>query len=253
MAAILTEQRDALLIITLNRPEARNAINAELAQGLDAALTRLDADPTLRVGIIQGAGGTFCAGMDLKAFVRGESSYTPKRGFGGITEKPAEKPLIAAVEGFALAGGCEVALSCDLIVAAETARFGLPEVKRGLIAAAGGLMRLPRQLPYRLAMEMALTGDMYEAALMHQHGLINRLVPAGGALAAALELAARITPNAPLSVAGTKRTVVESRDWPQDGMFERQFAISKPISASADAIEGATAFAEKRAPVWRGK
>lgn len=262
LAADLSDQRqDAVsvqtdgpvAIITINRPEARNAVNAAVARGVAAALDELDASPQLRAAVITGAGGTFCAGMDLKGFLAGENPSEGGRGFGGIVLKPPAKPVIAAVEGYALAGGFEIALSCDLIVASEAAQFGLPEVTRGLVAAAGGLLRLPARIPYHLAMEIALTGDRFPAARLHEAGLVSRLVPAGEALAEATRLAVRIAANAPLALAATKRIVVESRDWPSDEAFRRQDEISGPVFTSADAIEGAAAFAEKRAPVWRGE
>src|SRR5437660_9211863 len=183
--AVLTERRDGVLLVTLNRPDARNAVNLALAEGVAAALDELDADDGLSLGILTGAGGGFCAGMDLKAFVTGESPWAGDRGFAGITQRAAEKPLIAAVEGFAVAGGLEVALACDLIVAARGAKLGVPEVKRSLVAAGGALMRLPRVLPRNLAMELALTGEPIDAERGHELGLVNRLTDPGGALEAA--------------------------------------------------------------------
>lgn len=250
---ILARTEGHVLVLTLNRPQARNAVNMALARALAEALARYDADPGLRAAILTGAGSSFCAGMDLKAFAHGERPWIPGLGFAGIAEKPPAKPLIAAVEGHAVAGGFEIALSCDLIVAAENARFGLPEVRRGLVAAAGGLMRLPRRLPYHLAMEMALTGDSMDAARAAAVGLVNRLVPAGQAITAALELARAIAGNAPLAVAASKRIVAESGTWPTESMFTRQAPVADPVVNSKDAQEGARAFAEKRAPVWRGE
>ena len=250
---VLTERRDKVLVITINRPEQRNAVNAAVAEGIGQALDQLDADGELAVGILTGAGKGFCAGMDLKAFVTGERPWSADRGFAGITQRAADKPLIAAVEGFAVAGGLEVAIACDLIVAAKGAKLGIPEVKRSLVAAGGGLLRLPRLLPRAVAFEMALTGDPITAERAYELGMVNRLTEPGGALAAALELAAAITPNAPLGLAGSKRILNESLDWPAAEFFERQQAISGPIFDSEDAREGATAFAEKRAPVWKGR
>jgi len=251
---VKVEVADGIQVITVNRPEARNAINLETARQMAAALERLDADDGVRIGVLTGAGGTFCAGMDLKAFARdGERPVIPGRGFAGMVEAPPAKPIIAAVEGYALAGGCEMALACDLIVAARDARFGLPEVKRGLVAGSGGMLRLPRRIPYHVAMEAVLTGDMLDAARAHHHGLVNRLAEPGGALAAALELARAIAANGPLAVRTAKDIVVRSRDWPQDEMFDRQRPLIAHIFASADAREGAAAFAEKRRPVWRGR
>jgi enoyl-CoA hydratase len=190
--------------------------------------------------------------MDLKAFVAGESPYYGNRGFAGITQRAAEKPLIAAIEGFAVAGGLEVALSCDLIVAARGARLGIPEVKRSLVAAGGGLLRLPRVLPRNVAMELALTGDPIDAERAHALGLVNRLAEPGQALSVALELADAIAINGPLALAASKRILVESVDWPDSEFFDRQREVVEPVMRSEDAREGATAFAEKRAPVWRG-
>jgi len=251
--AVLTERRDGVLLVTLNRPEQRNAVNLAVAEGVAAAMDQLDADPGLTVGVLTGRGRGFCAGMDLKAFVRGERPHAAQRGFAGIAEKPPAKPIIAAVEGFALAGGLEVALACDLIVAGRGARFGIPEVRRGLAAAAGGLLRLPVRLPYHLAMEMALTGEPFTAERMHEFGVVNRLADDGGALDDALELAAQITRNAPLALRASKRIIQESRDWSTEEMWRRQGEITGAVFASEDAQEGARAFAEKRAPEWQGR
>ncbi|MCX6462189.1 MAG: crotonase/enoyl-CoA hydratase family protein [Pseudonocardiales bacterium] len=250
---VRTERDGGLLVVTLDRPAARNAVDAATARGIADAMDLLDSDDALVVGILTGAGGTFCAGMDLKAFLRGEVPSVPGRGFGGLTQAPPAKPLIAAVEGYALAGGCELALACDLVVAGETASFGLPEVRRGLVAGAGGLLRLPGRIPPAVAMEHALTGDPMTAADAHRWGLVNRLTPAGGALEGARELAARIARNGPLAVCATKRIVVEAPGWPADEVWERQGAIMGAVFASADAHEGATAFAEKREPRWTGR
>ncbi|HUZ30448.1 MAG TPA: crotonase/enoyl-CoA hydratase family protein [Solirubrobacteraceae bacterium] len=251
--AVLTEHRDRVLLITINRPDQRNAVNAAVAQGMAAALDELDGDVGLSVGVITGAGKGFSSGMDLKAFVTGERPYAGDRGFAGIVQRPAVKPLIAAVEGFAVAGGLEVALACDLIVASRGARLGVPEVKRSLVAAGGALLRLPRTLPRNLAMELALTGDPIDAERGYELGMINRLTDPGGALDAALELAATIAANGPLALAATKRVMVESADWPDAEFFARQGEIVGPVMTSEDAREGATAFAEKRPPVWKGR
>ena len=250
---VLVDVADGVMTVTLNRPKARNAANKALSEGVAAAMDELDSNDDIRVAILTGAGGTFCAGMDLKAFVSGEMPMVEGRGFAGLTEAPPAKPLIAAVEGFALAGGLELMISCDLVVAADNAKFGIPEVKRGLAAAAGGLMRLPRQVPPRLAMEMALTGDFIDATRAAEIGLVNRVVPAGSALDAAKELAATICANGPLAVKVSKQVITESGDWRADEMWEKQQAMVMPIFTSEDAIEGATAFAEKRAPNWKGK
>ncbi len=251
--AVLTERRGAVLLVTLNRPDARNAIDLATAEGIAAALDDLDADPELSVGVLTGAGSGFCAGMDLKAFVTGERPWVGDRGFAGIVQRSARKPLIAAVEGFAVAGGFEVALACDLIVAARGAKLGIPEVKRSLVAAGGALLRLPQRMPYHVAMELALTGDLVPAERFHELGVVNRLADPGGAVDVALELADRVTPNGPLALDATKRIFQEAPDWSTDEMWMRQAAITDPVFASEDAKEGATAFAEKRAPVWKGR
>ena len=250
---VLTETRDGVLIITLNRPEAKNAANRALALGLAAAVDVLESDDTLRVAVLTGSGGTFCSGMDLKAFVSGEVPNIEGRGFAGLTEYRSSKPIIAAVEGYALAGGFELAISCDMIVAADNSMFGIPEVKRGLAAAAGGLVKLPRQIPYRVAMELALTGDFVSAQRVYELGLINRVCEAGKALDGALEMAGKIAANGPLAIAASLKTVASAQDWSSDEMFARQNEIVNPVFTSEDAIEGATAFAQKRAPVWKGK
>jgi enoyl-CoA hydratase len=251
--AVLRERRDRVLLITINRPDQRNAVNAAVARGIADALDELDGDAELTVGVLTGAGKGFCAGMDLKAFVAGERPHVEGRGFAGITQRAADKPLIAAVEGFAVAGGLEVALACDLIVAARGARLGIPEVKRSLVAAGGALLRLPRALPRPVAMELALTGDPIDAERAYQLGLVNRLTEPGEAVAGALELAEAIAVNGPLALAASKRIMVESVDWPDSEFFARQGEIAGPVMSSQDAREGATAFAEKRAPVWKGR
>jgi enoyl-CoA hydratase len=251
--AVLTERRDGVLVITLNRPEVRNAVNAALAEGVAKALDELDADDDLAVGVITGAGGFFCAGMDLGAFVRGESPWYGDRGFAGIAQRGARKPLIAAIEGFAVAGGFEVALACDLLVAAKGAKLGIPEAKRSLVAAGGALLHLPKRMPYHVVMELALTGDPLPAERFHEFGVVNRLAEPGAVLDAALELAAAVAKSGPLAVAASKRILQEQFDWPSGEMWEKQGAISGPVFASEDAREGATAFKEKRDPVWKGR
>jgi enoyl-CoA hydratase len=251
--AVLTERRDGVLLVTLNRPDARNAVNAALAEGVAAALDELDADDDLSVGVLTGAGKGFSSGMDLKAFVAGESPYAAGRGFAGITQRAAEKPLIAAIEGFAVAGGFEVALSCDLIVAARGARLGIPEVKRSLFASGGALLRLPQRIPYHLAMELALTGDPIDAERGYELGIVNRLAEPGGAVDAALELAAEVARNGPLALKASKRIVQSSGDWTESEAWEKQGEIAGPVMTSEDAREGAVAFAEKRDPIWRGR
>lgn len=250
---VLLDSSEGILTITINRHESRNAMTLAAATAIAAAVDELDARDDLRIGILTGAGGTFCAGMDLKGFLRGERPSIPGRGFGGLTRKPPRKPLIAAVEGYALAGGFELVLACDLVVASESAQFGVPEVKRGLAATAGGLLRLPRQLPYRIALELALTGDMFPARRAYEYGLVNRLVPPGQALEEARRLATTVAANGPLSVAATKRVIVESQDWSSEEMWDKQAALTEHVFTSQDAREGSAAFAEKRKPVWQGR
>lgn len=242
-----------MAILTINRPKARNAINGAVARGIAEALDTFDARPDISAYVLTGAGGTFSAGMDLKGFLSGDFPVVEGRGFGGLTESPPKKPMVAAVEGYALAGGFELALACDVIVASSEAKFGLPEPKRGLVAGAGGIMRLPRRIPYHVAMEIALTGDHYPAARLYELGLVNRIAEPGAALEGALELARKIAANAPLALVATKRVVVESQDWSLEEMFKKQSAIVNPVFGSKDAMEGAAAFAEKRAPQWKGE
>ena len=251
--AVLTERRGSVLLITLNRPQVRNAVNPAVAEGVAHALEDLDGDEQLAVGILTGAGGFFCAGMALGAFVRGEPPWFGDRGFAGIAQRSARKPLIAAIEGFAVAGGMEVALACDLIVAAKGAKLGIPEAKRSLVAAGGALLRLPRRMPYHVVMELALTGDTMPAERFHELGVVNRLAEPGGAVEAALELAATLAKNGPLALIASKQILQEQFDWSTAEMWERQAAISGPVFASEDAREGASAFKEKREPVWRGR
>jgi enoyl-CoA hydratase len=251
--AVLTERRDRVLLITINRPDQRNAVNAAVATGIGKALDELDADPELSVGVLTGAGKGFSAGMDLKAFVAGERPHVEGRGFAGIVERSADKPLIAAIEGFAVAGGLEIALACDMIVAARGARLGVPEVKRSLVAAGGALLRLPKLLPRTIAMELALTGEPMPAERAAELGLVNRLAEPGEAVATGLELAGAVARAGPLALAATKRILTEAADWPEREFFERQRAITDRVFNSADAREGASAFAEKREPVWQGR
>jgi enoyl-CoA hydratase len=250
---VLTERRDGVLLITLNRPEARNAVNLALAEGLAAALDELDDSTELGAGVLTGAGKGFSAGMDLKAFVAGERPWVGDRGFAGIVQRASRKPLIAAIEGFGVAGGLEVALACDLIVAARGAKLGIPEVKRSLVAAAGALRRLPQRLPYGVAMELALTGDPIDAERAYELGLVNRLAEPGGAVDAAVELAAAIARNGPLALEATKATLQQQADWTEAEFWQRQAELAEPVMRSEDAREGATAFAEKREPVWQGR
>lgn len=251
--AVLTEVDGGVAVITINRPEARNAVNSAVAKGIAGALDEFDARKDVSVLVLTGAGGTFCAGMDLKGFLTGDLPVVEGRGFGGITERPPAKPIIAAIEGYALAGGFELALACDLIVASSEAKFGLPEVKRGLVAGAGGLLRLPRHIPYHAAMEIALSGDHFPASRLADWGLANRVTGPGEALPVARELAGRIAENAPLALAATKRVIVESADWSGAEQFAKQGEIITPVFVSKDAMEGAAAFAEKRRPQWSGE
>jgi enoyl-CoA hydratase len=250
---VLLEHRDGILIITINRPSVRNAVNRAVALGIAAGLDELDQNPAISVGILTGAGGTFCSGMDLKAFVTGERPEIEGRGLVGLTEAPPQKPLIAAVEGFALAGGCEIVLACDLVVAAEDAKFGIPEVTRGLVAGSGGLIRLPQKIPAQIALEYALTGEHFSATDARTWGLVNRICPPGQALAGATELAQTILRNGPLGVQMTKRIINESKSWPVDEVWDRQRGLVDWVLATEDAREGALAFAEKRPPQWRGR
>lgn len=249
---VLVEREGPVLVVTINRPAARNAIDATTAAGVAAAMDLLDADGELVIAILTGGGGNFSAGMDLKAFLRGERPEIDGRGLAGITETPPRKPLIAAVEGFALAGGCEIVLACDLVIAADDAVFGIPEVSRGLVAGSGGLIRLPQRIPRQIALEYALTAARLPAVEAARWGLVNRLTPPGGALDGARQLAAEICANGPLGVQMTKRIVTESAGWPADEIWDRQRDLVESVLATNDAREGAAAFAEKRAPKWTG-
>jgi enoyl-CoA hydratase len=252
MSDVLTERQDGVLIITINRPEAKNAVNQAVAQGIAAAMEQLDNDTSLNAGIITGAGGTFCSGMDLKAFLKGELPSIKGKGFAGFVEAPPKKPLIGAVEGYALAGGMEIATACDLLVANDKAQFGIPEVKRSLVAAGGGLLSLPAIVGKRIAMELALTGDFISAGRAYEIGFVNRLT-AGAAIDAALELAAQVASNGPLALIATKRIINERPDWSASEMWAKQAEIAMPVVTSADAREGSMAFAEKRKPNWTGE
>jgi len=251
--AVLLDMRDGILVIHMNRPEVRNAINAELAAGIRQAIDLLESREDLRVGILHGAGGTFCAGLDLKAFARGEMPRLGKQSLLGLGNRVVGKPLIAAVEGYAVAGGFETMLACDMVVAARDAKMGLAEVKRGLAASGGGLYLLPRKVPVNIAMEMALTGDFISGERAAQWGLVNRLTEPGGALAAALQLARTIADNAPLSVTASKKSILAQHDWPVPELRARQLELTQHVLDSEDAREGARAFAEKRKPQWTGR
>jgi len=250
---VLVERRGAVQVITINRPQARNALNGAVAAGIRDAVDELDGDGDLRAGVLTGAGGTFSAGMDLKAFLKGETPSFPGRGLCGITQTPPRKPLVGAAEGWALAGGFELLLACDLVVAGASARFGVPEVTRSLVAGAGGALLLAQRVPRALALELLLTGDPISAARAAEIGLVNRVVDDGKALEEALALATRIAANAPLAVMATKQIAHHGGDWPAAERWDEAARLMRPVFTSADAREGASAFAEKRAPVWQGR
>jgi enoyl-CoA hydratase len=249
---ILTERRGHLLVVTINRPEARNAFDAASAQALEAAAERIDAEDDIFVAVITGAGGNFSAGADLKAAARGERAATKRGGFGWFG-KPPRKPVIAAVEGYAVGGGFELCLSCDLIVAAKTAKFGLPEVRHNVVAVGGGLFRLPRRMPYHLAMELALTGEFRDAEFMQRWGVVNRVVETGQALEEAVRWAEALQVNGPTALAASKEIMFHSPDWTDDEAWGAQMAFAQRALQSEDRKEGLTAFAEKRRPVWKGR
>jgi len=250
---VLVERRGAVQVIVINRPEARNALNGAVAAGVRDAVDELDLVDELRAGVLTGAGGTFSSGMDLKAFLRGESPSFPGRGLCGITQTPPRKPLVGAVEGWALAGGFELLLACDLVVAGTSARFGVPEVKRSLVAGAGGALLLAQRVPRALALELLLTGDPIEARRAAEIGLVNRIVGEGEALQAAIAIAEQIAANGPLAVVATKQIAHRGADWPAEQRWEKAAELMAPVFTSEDAKEGARAFAEKRTPVWQGR
>ncbi|WP_127355733.1 crotonase/enoyl-CoA hydratase family protein [Actinacidiphila soli] len=252
-ATVRTEEHDGTLVITIDRPEARNAIDGATARALADAIDHLDARDDLTVGILTGAGGVFSAGMDLKAFAAGDTPIVPGRGFAGVTRAEIKTPLIAAVEGYALGGGTEMALACDIIVAARDATFGQTEVHYGIVPPEGGIVRLPERIPRNIALELLLTGDPLPAERAERFGLVNHLTEPGEALTRALELAARIAHNAPLAVAAVHRVVNERTAFGDQEAFHEQDRIVAPVLASEDAKEGARAFAEKRPPHWQGR
>jgi enoyl-CoA hydratase len=249
---VLVSVADGVIEVTINRPDARNAMNKAAAEGIAAAMDRLEAESDLRCAILTGGGGTFCSGMDLKGFLTGEFPVVEGRGFGGLTDWTPKKPVIAAVDGYALAGGMELALACDMIVASKGAKFGIPEVKRGLVAAGGGVVQLPRLLPRALAMELALTGDPIAAERAFDLGLINR-VTEGPAIEGARALAQVIVANGPLAVAASKGIVRDSWLWAAAEINTQQSAYIGHVFSSEDAREGAMAFAQKRKPEWKRK
>jgi enoyl-CoA hydratase len=250
---VQTEDQDGVLVITIDRPKARNAVDGATARALTDAFDQLDSRDDLLVGVLTGTGGTFSAGMDLKAYARGDTPIIPGRGFAGLTRTQLRTPLIAAVEGWALGGGTEMALACDLIVAAQDATFGLTEVTFGLVPPEGGIVRLPERIPRNIALEVLLTGNPLPAERAQQLGLVNHITPPGEALDKAVELAHRIARNAPLSIAAVKRAVNERTAYGDQDAFRQQDQVVAPVLASHDAQEGAHAFAEKRSPHWEGR
>ncbi|MDG2303346.1 MAG: crotonase/enoyl-CoA hydratase family protein [Candidatus Binatia bacterium] len=254
-AKVLTEVRGRTLVITMNRPEARNAVNGDVASGIEAAIDELENNEELWTAVLTGNGPVFCAGADLKAISSGNAAglQTERGGFGGFVQRKRTKPVIAALNGPALAGGCELAISCDLIVAPEGGKIGIPEVKRSLIALAGGLVRLPRLLGKNAALELAMTGEPFPVERMYQLGLVNRVVPADQVLSTALELADKINEAAPLAVRASRQVILESDGLDEEAAFAKGGELVGPVFRSEDFSEGPLAFIEKRAPNWKAK
>jgi enoyl-CoA hydratase len=249
---VLVQAKDGVLEVTINRPDQKNAMTREAAEAIAAAMDKLDDDTDLRCAILTGAGGTFCAGMDLRGFLKGEFPVAGERGFGGLTSWTPKKPVIAAVDGYALAGGMELALACDMIVASKGAKFGIPEAKRGMVAAGGGVVQLPRLLPRPLALELALTGDPITAERAFELGVVNRVTD-GAAIDGARDLAQVVAANGPLALIASKGIIRDSWTWPDAEINALQAPYIGTVFVSEDAKEGARAFAEKRKPNWQGK
>lgn len=249
---VLFERKGPVAVLTINRPERRNSFDRDTAYAMEAAIDRFEAEDDLRVGVVTGAGGVFCAGQDLIAAGKGEIGTTQRRGGGGVMQEPPSKPLIAAVEGYAVGGGLEIGLSCDLMVASRTAKLGMPEVKHGALAMGGGLFRLPKRIPYALSMELALTGKSWTAERFHELGLVNRVTDPGGALDAALELAEEVAAAGPVAVTASKAIIRQSQAWSDTDSWDRQSGYVTRVLESQDYREGVAAFGEKRAPVWKG-
>lgn len=250
---VLFERRGPVAVLTINRPERRNSFDRDTAYAMEAAIDRFEAEDELRVAVITGAGGVFCAGQDLIAAAKGEIGTTQRRGGGGLMKSPPAKPLIAAVEGYAVGGGLEICLACDLLVASRTAKMGMPEVKHGALAMGGGLFRLPRRVPYALSMELALTGASWSAERFHDWGLVNRLAEPETALEVALELAQEVAAAGPVAVTASKAIIRESNAWSETESWDQQDAHVTRVLQSQDYREGVAAFGEKRAPVWKGR
>jgi enoyl-CoA hydratase len=253
--AVDFEQRGPFAIVTINRPEARNAVNGAVANGIEEAIDKIEADDGIWVGILTGVPPVFSAGADLKEINAGNAAAlaTQRGGFGGFVQRERTKPVIAAVDGPALAGGTELVLASDLVVASTTATFGIPEVKRSLVAGAGGLFRMGRKIPLNIAMELALTGDPIDAARAHHFGLVNRLVEPGEALDAAIALAEQVCANAPVAVRESRKIVLEATNADDEIGWKMSAEGMGKAMRSEDFSEGLTAFIEKRPPQWKGR